>query len=144
MGQWLKEPAAKRKTLVATAGVVWLVVGTLLSAIALMWLSASSSIYYLLGALGLVAGLVVSKFGFSRILRRNIERIKALSPHKERICIFAFQAIQSYLLILVMAGLGYTLRHLPIPHVYLAAIYLTIGVALFKSGLDYIKAARAF
>ncbi len=139
----IKEPAAKRKTLIFTAGTVWLIVGTMLAAVAIMWLSASSPSSYPLGALGLLTGLIVSRYGFSRILKRNVERIKALSPHKDRICIFAFQAIQSYLLILVMAGLGYTLRQLPIPHVYLAAIYLTIGVALFRSGLDYIKAARA-
>lgn len=138
----IKEPAAKRRTLVFTAGTVWLAVGIVLATVAIMWLSAGSTQSYPFGALGLVAGLLVSRFGFSRILRRNVERIRSLSPHKERICIFAFQAIQSYLLIALMAALGYTLKQLPIPHTYLATIYLTIGVALLKSGIDYLKAAR--
>jgi len=144
MGMRIKEPAAKRKTLVTTAGTVWLIVGISLSIVAIVWLSTGSPESYLFAGIALVAGLIVSRFGFSRILKRNVQRIRDLSPHKERICIFAFQAIQSYLLILVMAGLGYTLRHLPLPHVYLAAIYLTIGVALFRSGFDYLKAARTF
>jgi hypothetical protein len=40
-------------------------------------------------------------------------------------------------IIIVMMVLGYTLRHLPIPRVYLAPIYLGIGLGLFLSSLKY-------
>jgi len=50
----------------------------------------------------IVIGLLKSRFVFSKIIKKNIERIKNLSPHKEKICIFAFQAMQSYFIILVM------------------------------------------
>ena len=139
-----REPAASRKTLILTAGMVWIVVGLVLAVVAVTWLSVSDPRFYMLAGAALIAGLAISRFGFSRISGKNVERIRHLSPHKERICIFAFQAIQSYLLVLVMIAMGYVLRHLPIPHVYLAAIYMTIGIALLKSGLGYVKAARTF
>lgn len=144
MASWVREPAARRKTLALTAGVVWLAVGTLLTAAALVWLSTGTSVEYLLAAAGLIAGLAVGKYGLSRIVYKNVERIKSLSPAKERICIFAFQAIQSYVLVIVMMAMGYTLRHLPVPHSVIALIYMTIGVALIKSGVNYLSAARAF
>ncbi len=140
----VKEPAASRKTLVMTAGIVWLTVGTILALVAVIWLSAASRAYYILTGAALVAGLIISRFGFSRILKKNVQRIRELSPHKSRICIFAFQAVQSYLLIIVMMALGFALRQLPLPHAYLAAIYIAIGTALVRSSLDYIKASRTF
>ena len=140
----VKEPAASRKTLVLTAGIVWLTVGTVLALVAVTWLSAGNQTYYVLAGGALIAGLVISRFGFSRILKKNVERIRNLSPHKSKICIFAFQALQSYFLVLVMMAFGYALRKLPMPHAYLAAIYFAIGTALVRSSLDYIKASRTF
>ena len=124
------------------AGIVWLTVGAILALVAVMWLSAGNQAYYILAGGALIAGLIISRFGFSRILKKNVERIRSLSPHKSKICIFAFQAVQSYLLIFVMMALGYALRQLPLPHAYLAAIYFAMGTALVRSSLDYIKASR--
>lgn len=139
----LKEPSAKRATLVATAGIVWILVGTMLIMVALVWLSTTGSGYYVTFGLSLIAGLLVSRFAFSRLIAGNIKRIRELAPHKPKVCIFAFQAIQSYFMILLMMSLGYAMRHLPIPHKYTAAVYLIIGVALFKSGIDYLRAAKS-
>ncbi|MEW6413323.1 MAG: hypothetical protein AB1483_12775 [Candidatus Zixiibacteriota bacterium] len=125
-----------------TAGVVWLVVGIALISIAVFWLSASHERSYLLIGAAFIVGMLVGRFGFSRLVRKNVARIKALSPHKERICVFAFQAVVSYLLVIVMMGIGYTLRHFPIPHTYVASLYLIIGVALVRCGIEYIKTAK--
>ncbi len=137
----IQEPAAKRKTLAVTAGIVWLTVGVALTLMAVFWLAASQSRPYLLVGAAVVVGLLVGRYGFSRLAKKNITRIRDLSPHKERVCIFAFQAVESYLLVVVMMAAGYVLRHLPIPHTYVAGVYLVIGTALFRSGLEYIKAA---
>lgn len=109
---------------------------------AVTWLSTVEPGYYAIVGLSMIVGLLISRFGFSRLIAGNMERIGALAPHKERVCVFAFQAVQSYLLVLLMMALGYILRRLPISHKYTAAIYMTIGVALLKSGIDYLRAAR--
>lgn len=142
MSMKLKEPSARRSTLVLTAGVVWIVVGVLLTIVAVTWLSTVEPVYHAVAGLSVISGLLISKFGFSRLIAGNIERIRALAPHKPQVCIFAFQAVQSYFLVLLMMAFGYALRHLPLPHKYTAAIYMTIGVALLKSGIDYVRASR--
>ncbi len=140
----IKEPAAKRRTLVLTAGFVWIAVGIILTLVAAIWLGTTRAVYLIVAAVSVMVGLALSRFGFSRIIRKNLVRIKDLSPHKPRVCVFAFQAIESYFLVLVMMAIGYTLRHLPLPHLYVAIVYLAIGVALIKSGIDYLKASREF
>ncbi len=70
--------------------------------------------------LALAIGLVKGRFVFSRFARKNILRIRELSPQKEKICIFAFQAMQSYLIIIGMVTLGILLRLSPLPRELLA------------------------
>ncbi|UCG62898.1 MAG: hypothetical protein JSV52_06335 [Candidatus Zixiibacteriota bacterium] len=140
----IKEPAARRRTLVLVAGSVWVAVGIVLAAAAAVWLGTTEAVYLIIAAVSLLVGLLISRFAFSRLIRKNLHRIRTLSPHKPRVCVFAFQAVESYFLVLVMMAVGYILRHLPLPHVYVAIIYLTIGVALIKSGIDYLKASREF
>jgi hypothetical protein len=141
MASMIKEPAMNRKTLIFTAGVIWIVVGSVLGIVALVWLSTYQARYYILVAVAIMIGFLVSRHGFSHIQRKNVDRIRSLSPHKEKICIFAFQAIQSYLLVLLMMAMGYALRALPVPHFVLATLYLIIATALWRSGLDYLRAS---
>ena len=82
-------------------------------------------------------GILKSHYALSRLAQKNIERIQLLSPQKEKICIFAFQAIKSYLIVLIMIGLGILLRYLNIPKSWLSLVYLTIGTALTLSSLKY-------
>jgi hypothetical protein len=87
-----------------------------------------------LGFLGLIAAIVVYRFGFSKIALKNITRLCLLS---DTTCIFAFQAWKSYLIIIFMVALGLTLRHSPMPKQFLAVIYETIGGALFFSSIHF-------
>jgi hypothetical protein len=93
-------------------------------------------------ALALAAGYLKGRFIFSRLALRNIRRIRELSPHKEKICVFAFQAIHSYVIVAAMMTLGILLRHSPIPREILAVIYLAIGAALIYGSLPYWRAGR--
>jgi hypothetical protein len=88
----------------------------------------------LFGLLGLILALIVYHFGFSRIARKNIDR---LFQYPDKVCFFAFQAWRSYLIIAIMAALGAFLRHSSISRKYLAVVYLTIGGALVLSSLHY-------
>lgn len=90
--------------------------------------------------LALGIGFLKGRYIFSKLAFRNIRRIQALSPHKEKICLFAFQAIQSYLIIVGMIILGILLRLSRVPREILAVIYLAIGSALLYASLPYWRA----
>jgi hypothetical protein len=86
--------------------------------------------------LGFGGGVAVYRYGFSRIARKNIRRI---STKPENVCLFAFQAWRSYLLILVMMVLGYTLRHSHTPRLILTVIYAAVGTGLALSSTLYFE-----
>ncbi len=90
-----------------------------------------------MAALALAIGFIKGHFLLSRMARRNISRILGLAPHKEKICLFAFQAIQAYLVIFGMMGLGIVLRHSSVARESLAVVYLAIGSALIYASIPY-------
>ena len=143
MATQIPEPAVTRRTLVRSAALVWTVVGAFLSMRAMIWFSDSERTVMYLVLVALVIGFLKGHFVFTIIARRNILRIHELSPHKERICIFAFQAALSYLLILAMITLGILLRLSPIPREYLAMVYLAIGVGLVYASVQYWLSGRS-
>lgn len=87
---------------------------------------------------GISLASAIYHFGFSKLAKKNIQRITGMAGDK--ICIFAFQEWTSYPLVVVMIGLGISLRnYLPIPKSYLAILYIGIGGGLFLSSLFYYK-----
>lgn len=139
----IPEPAVRRTTLVRSAAVVWAAVGIYLSARAVLWFRASPRPVLVPAALALVLGFVKGQFIFSKLARRNIHRIGELSPHKDKICIFAFQAYESYAIIIGMMALGIVLRHSSLNRVILAVVYLAIGSALVYGSGPYWRARTA-
>jgi hypothetical protein len=133
----IPEPAVRRRTLILSAAVVWALVGAFLSFRAVLWFRSSDRAVSWMVFLALVIGFLKGHFLLSRMARRNIKRILELSPHKEKICIFAFQAIQAYLVIFGMMALGIILRHSSVAREALAIVYLAIGSALMYASLPY-------
>jgi hypothetical protein len=116
---------------------MWSVVGAALCRLSYEWLSPVPwGRVFLLTSLGSAFALAVWRFGFSRIVRKNIDRIER---HPDKVCVFAFQAWKSYLLIGVMIALGIVLRRAPIPRRYLSVVYTTIGEAMLLSSYHYYK-----
>jgi hypothetical protein len=129
------KPRVDRFWLLFIAGLLWSGVGLVLCGLASYWFSTLEWPGNALGALvGFGVGVFAYAFGFTRIALKNIQRI-ARQP--ARVCLFAFQAWRSYLLIAVMMGLGYTLRHAHLPRLILAGIYLAIGTALTLASSVY-------
>lgn len=117
------------------AGLMWSGVGLMLCSLAFRWLVDLHAFTALWAGLsGLVVSLVVYRFGFLRIAEKNINRLHAFL---EKVSPFAFMSAKSYLLVVFMMALGIALRTSPIPRVYLAMLYITIGAALFLSSLHY-------
>jgi hypothetical protein len=130
-------PAVPRPWLLLVAGLMWTTVGGMLCVLAYGWLSGlSRESAWPLGIVGIVAAAAIDRFGFSRLALRNVGRIAALP---KRVCVFAFQAPKSYLLVLFMMGLGIALRGSPFPKSSLAVLYTGIGGGLFLSSLHYYR-----
>lgn len=131
------KPGVGKAWLHLLAGLMWLGVGGMLLRFASRWLKPISFpglIPYILAGIALALGIHL--FGFSRLARKNIQRIRSFAG--ERICMFAFQGWKSYPLVFLMIGLGIYLRiYSPIPKPMLAVLYMGIGGGLSSSSLHY-------
>ena len=131
------KPAASKPWLIASAGIMWSGVGLMLCSLAYGWLLpvAFPPVLWMTLA-GVLLASAIYHIGFSKLAKKNIQRITDMAGDK--ICIFAFQEWTSYPLVVVMIGLGISLRNfLPIPKPYLASLYIGIGGGLFLSSLYY-------
>lgn len=131
-------PAVKKEYLLLPAGFAWMGAGLMLCSMAFRWLQSTAH-PVVMAAAGMVAGTLISLFGFRKIARQNIERIEALPGNR---CFFSFMTLKSYLLVLVMISFGIALRHSSLPKESLAVIYISIGVALALSSIIYFKSYR--
>ncbi len=130
------EPAVEKDILIIIAALVWGVVGILLCNLASGWLKMTSmSKGFWLGISGLILSLFIYHFGFMKLVKKNSKRIMSLTGKS---CIFAFQPWKSYITIIIMIMLGFTLRHSPLPKPFLAIIYIGFGLAMILSSLKYI------
>ncbi|PKP30583.1 MAG: hypothetical protein CVU00_13535 [Bacteroidetes bacterium HGW-Bacteroidetes-17] len=118
---------------------MWFGVGIFLNTYAYSWLNREFELlhFFYIGA-GILLGITIHRFGFSKVAQKNIFRISRL-PDKP--CIFSFMAWKSYFLVLIMIGFGITLRLSPIPKNYLSIVYIGIGLALILSSLKYFQSA---
>ncbi len=133
----MKAPSVDRRVLVLTAGIVWSAVGLVLMLAAVLWLISSHRNVAIPVGLGLVAGLIVYRYGFVKLARRNYLRIYSQAPEKNKVCMFAFQNARSYVIAAFMMLMGYGLRHLPVSRIYLVPIYSAIGIGLLLSSFEY-------
>lgn len=102
-----------RHWLFAIGGIIWVAVGFLLCARAIVWLGTfSPGAELLLESVGGFAAFVIYRYGVSNLVGKNINRITTLP---ENACVFAFAAWRSYS---------------PIPKLYLAIPYTAMGGAL--------------
>jgi hypothetical protein len=132
-------PAVSKYWLLTLAGLMWSAVGAMLCRKAYGWFAAISWEGAVpLELFGVLLALIAYRFSFSKIAKKNTERLCKLT---ERTCIFAFQTWKGYLLIGLMMALSAFLRRSPIPKVYLALLYTTIGGALFLSSFSYYRRA---
>jgi len=128
-------PAVPRAWLLILAGLMWMAVGLMLSRFAYNWLSIlPQTAAWPPALLGVALAVVIYRFGFGNIARKNAQRIHALT---EKVCLFAFQEWKSYLIIVVMMTTGILLRSSSIPRQWLAVLYVAIGGGLFLSSFHY-------
>lgn len=131
-------PAAPKSVRLFLAGATWIGVGIMLLSLAFSWLAVAEDVnQYAFIAVGLILGLLIHRFGFSRIADKNLARILPVDDKK---CVFSFISWKSYLIIVVMITLGQILRRSPIPKPQLAILYIGIGLGLILSSIRYMRA----
>ena len=132
------KPAVNKKVLFFLAALAWSGVGIMLIKKAIPWVFVDNLQLsnYIIFVVGIILGVVIAIFGFSKVANKNIKRI-----HKngDKRCIFGFIAWKSYLLIIFMVGLGIGLRHSSLPKLYLSLVYNGVGVGLFLASFKYFK-----
>ena len=130
-------PSVDKRILVLLAGVMWCGVGIMLIRFAMTWLSPlglrGAAVYY---AAGFLAAMPIHHFGFLKIADKNLNR---LLPLTEKKCLFSFMTWRSYIIVLIMVSMGIALRHSALPKRYLSILYSGIGLALFLSGIRYLR-----
>jgi hypothetical protein len=130
-------PSADKRILVLLAGLMWCGVGIMLMRFAFTWLSPlgfkTAGFYYIAGFL---AAMPIHHFGFLKIADKNLRR---LLPLTEKRCVFSFMTWRSYIIVLIMVSMGIALRHSALPKRYLSVLYNGIGLALFLSGIRYLR-----
>jgi hypothetical protein len=130
-------PLVDKKVLILMAGLMWCAVGVMLMRYAFTWLRILPSRQQLLFySAGFLAAMPIHHFGFLKLADKNIKRIL---PVTERQSPFSFMTVKSYLIVVVMISMGIALRHSAIPKRYLSLLYNGIGLALFLSGIRYLR-----
>ena len=128
-------PMVPRHWLFGIAGSVWTAVGMMLCWRALNWsgiLPFSEELLYEL--IGLVTAGVGYILIFSKVVRKNINRITMMPP---RASVFAFTAVKGYIMILLMISLGLVLRNSSIPKHYLSIPYTAMGLMLLFGSVRF-------
>lgn len=129
-------PKVHKNILIIIAGILWSGVGVLLNSFALKWFSllSQNELTFAIST-GVILGIIISIFGFSKLAQKNIDRINS---YNNKVCMWAFQKWQSYILIAFMISLGIIMRKSGlVPKVILTPIYISIGFALFISSFKY-------
>ena len=130
------KPGVKRRWLIFLAGIAWFGVGVLLIDKAYIRYQSEHFNIFLFISSGFLFSLIIHHFRFLRIADKNLKRILEMEGLH---CIFGFIKWQSYVLILVMISFGIIMRKAHTPIVYMAILYLTIGLALIFSSVRYFR-----
>ena len=138
----IPEPAVSRKALILSAGLFWVIGGLVLVIRAGMIFRDGTVDVAWPAAIGVLVGSLKHRLVFSKVVAVNVRRIRELAPQRDKVCLFAFQSVESYLFVILMIGLGVGLRYVGLSGSILATIYLAIGTGLLLSSVGYFRSAK--
>ncbi len=135
---WRKwEPAIPIPFHYLITAAMWIYVGQILISYGIVWFEEEiTKFLWLFILVSVIAVLSIFKFGFLKIVYKNIKR---LQQKRDKICIFAFMEWKSYIIMVIMMTMGIMLRTFIGPNEYLGIMYIGIGGGLLLSGLIYFK-----
>lgn len=125
----------RKDWLLLIAGIVWLIAGGNIMNIALQ---AAHGVWHFVSLA--VAAVVFCLFFFlifGRLVGKHTHRI--LGYHDEKVWVFKFFDIKSYVIMIVMIAMGITIRKLHLmPDECIAMFYAGLGSALLAAGVAFI------
>ncbi len=121
-------PAAPARVHLLLAALLWTTVGAVLLIVGARWaLGAGVRYMPIVLVLAVAAGAAKAEFVLARTARRAIERIRVRGDGR---CVGGFLSWRTWGFVVLMMGLGYTLRHGLLPHGVVGVIYVWVGTAL--------------
>lgn len=121
-------PAARVKTRVMLAALLWSGIGLMLLVRGVLAVSGSGREIWL--ALAVLLGSIKSRLVLDRAVLKNMERLRALDGAR---CIGGVYSVKTWLLVAAMIALGRGLRASPLPVWLVGLVYVTVGWGLFWS-----------
>jgi hypothetical protein len=130
-------PTVRRHYLFAFAGMLWTIAGGILCVRGTIWLQLLSPLgKIIVGLLSAVIAAVGYLYGFSKVVQKNIDRIRQMP---ERAAIFAFTPLRGYVMIALMITIGITLRNSTIPKYFLTLPYDVMGGVLLIGSIRFYR-----
>ncbi len=122
------KPAARARTQVLLAALLWTGVGTGMTVAGVHWSLGAPALWpAAILAVALPVGLLKGRFALARTARAVAERI---ARRGDGTCLGGFLSWQTWLFVLAMMGLGAALRRSDLPRALLGLVYTAVGVAL--------------
>ncbi len=122
------KPAAPARVHLLLAALLWTTVGAGLLIVGARWALAAGLWYMpLLLLVAAAAGAAKAEFVLARTARRAIDRIRTRGDGR---CIGGFLSWRTWAFVVLMMGLGYSLRHGLLRHEVVGVIYVWVGTAL--------------
>lgn len=130
-------PRCNKRSLLLIAGFVWMFAGGMVAKLGFNVLFTSSVHPFISLAVAIITFYIFFNFIFIKLVKKHKNRIS--EKEQDKLCLFSFFDVKSYIIMIFMMGLGVTIRSInSINPLCWAAVYIGIGLALFSSGVAFI------
>ena len=130
-------PRCKKRNLLFIAGLVWIFAGSMVSKLGLDVIFTSSIYPFISIIVATITFYIFFNFIFIKLVKKHKSRIS--EKEQDKLCLFSFFDVKSYIIMIFMMGLGITIRSIPsINPLCWAAVYIGIGLALLSAGVAFI------
>ncbi|MGL5347112.1 MAG: hypothetical protein ACRDA3_07155 [Peptostreptococcaceae bacterium] len=131
-------PRINKRNLLVIASLVWLMAGTMVSLLGLEVLFREQKYVIISLIVAISVFYIFFNFIFKKMVSKHRDRIS--NKDQEKLCLFSFFDVKSYLIMAFMMTLGITIRSMSfINPLYWSPVYIGIGSALFVAGVLFFK-----